>query len=378
MQAYLNLLNSILDEGTVRQNRTGIDAKGVNFHHSAFDTEFGKKLPIITTKRVPTSTVLGELLGFVRGLDNAAGFRTMGCKIWDANANEKGVDEAHPNRWLNNPVRKGVDDLGRIYGVQWRDWEDTKIRPSDERTNAYYIEQGYEEATQFLRNGKMFKVWTRRIDQLKNVVDKLREDSTDRRCIISAWNPGELNEMALPPCHLLQHYLCESLTEEERLAAHIVKYESVSAWQSNSMDGVQDNIKKQFMSMAGTSEEKLNSMNAPTHKLDLVMYQRSADSVLGVPFNITSYGMLLHMVAQITGYAPGTLHYITGDTHIYMNHMDAVQEQLQRRPVVSSTRFLINPSISTLKDLERSSPKDFRVFNYNNHGPLNHPTLMAV
>ena len=132
------------------------------------------------------------------------------------------------------------------------------------------------------------------------------------------------------------------------------------------------------MAMSGSDDEKLNKLGAPKYKLDLIMYQRSADSVLGVPFNITSYAMLLQMMAKVTGHAPGNFYYLTGDTHIYKNHFDAVQEQINRKPLINSTRFIINPKIKTLLDLERAKPNDFRVFNYQNLGNLNHETPMAV
>jgi thymidylate synthase len=375
MQQYLNMLKTIMNNGSVRENRTGVDTKGVNFYHIPFDLEFGKSLPIVTTKRLAHKSVLGELLGFIRGLETAAGFRALDCKIWDANANTEG---AQPNPWLQNPTRKGTDDLGRIYGAQWRNWEDTKIRPSADVTNAFYIKEGYEEAAQFLKDGKMYKVWTRRIDQLNHVINTLYHRPTDRRCIVSGWNPGELNEMSLPPCHLLQHYLCEKLSNEERLAAHITKYESIQIWESNTLEGVKDRVVKQFKAMNGSDEEKLNDLDAPKYRLDLVMYQRSVDSILGAPYNITSYGMMLHMMARMIGIVPGVLHYVTGDTHIYNNHFDAVQEQIKRTPVRENVRFIMKPSLETLKDFERAIPADFRVFNYQNLGPLNHPTPMAV
>jgi thymidylate synthase len=375
MQDYLNMLRSVLRDGSVRENRTGVDTKGINFHYISFDLEFGKRLPIVTTKRLAHKSVLGELLGFIRGVESAAGFRTLGSKIWDANANEQGT---RPNLWLQNPVRKGQDDLGRVYGAQWRDWEDTKIRPSADATNAFYVEEGYEEVAQYLKGGKMYKVWTRRIDQLQNVIDTLQKKPTDRRCIVSGWNPGELNEMALPPCHLLQHYLCEKLSSEERLTAYIVMWESIKIWESNTLEGIKDRILEQYKKMEGSDEEKLDTLAAPKHKLDMVLYIRSQDALLGAPYNITSYSMMLMMMARMIGIVPGTLHYVTGDTHIYSNHFDAAQEQIKRVPLNENVRFIMKPSLVMLKDFERALPTDFRVFNYQNLGPLNHATPMAV
>lgn len=203
--------------------------------------DLARGFPILTTKRVAFRQVVGELLGFIRGYTNAADFRALGCKIWDANANEN-------TAWLKNQNRKGIDDLGRVYGKQWRDWKTDQLAS---------------------------------LDQLKRAIDAIKMDPTSRRIIVSAWRPDELKQMALPPCHLL----FQLLVEQERRALH------------------------------------------------MTMYQRSCDMFLGVPFNIASYALLLSLIAQVTGYRPGTLTMFLADVHIYENHLAQVDEQLGRSPL---------------------------------------------
>lgn len=165
MRAYLDLLNDVLHNGIRQANRTGVDAVSIAGAMLKFDMSEG--FPAVTTKKLAFRAVAAELVGFLRGYDNAADFRALGCKIWDQNANEN-------PQWLNNPARRGPDDLGRIYGVQWRRWRGA----------------GGQE-----------------VDQVKNALEAIHHRPTDRRIIISAWKPDELHQMALPPCHVLYQFL---------------------------------------------------------------------------------------------------------------------------------------------------------------------------
>lgn len=258
-QQYLNLLRRTLDEGIRMPNRTGIDTYRIEGAMLEFDLRLG--FPAITTKKLAFKQVVGELIGFIHGCTSAAEFRDLGCKIWDQNANEN-------KQWLTNPNRLGHDDLGTIYGNQWRYW----------LTND---------------NG-------RRIDQLRLAVNKIVATPEDRRIIVSAWNPGELDKMALPPCHVMHQYICDPVAKE----------------------------------------------------LSLTMYQRSCDMFLGVPFNIASYALLLSLVAKVTGYTPKKLVMFLADVHIYDNHIEQVEEQLSRIPY-KSPELKIN-----LQPLEEPTPFD--------------------
>lgn len=269
MQTYLSLLNHILINGQRQSNRTGIDSIFVPGAMMQFNVH--PFFPAVTTKKLFFKKTVGELIGFLRGCDNAAQFRELGCDIWDKNANEHGTDlngNFVENKWLSNPNRKGEDALGRVYGVQWRNWRGTLDR--DPETGEWYQEY---------------------IDQVQNVLTKLVEDPTDRRMIINAWRPDEFDQMALPPCHILYQFLA----------------------------------------------------NVHTNELHLCMYQRSADMFLGVPFNIASSAMMLHVFASLTGFKPATFTHFLADAHIYVNHLDQVNEQLSRQPKGMPTLMYTGP-----------------------------------
>lgn len=283
MKQYLDACKHILENGIRKSNRTGIDTIGVQGMMMKFDMANG--FPAVTTKKLHFNQVIGELLGFIRGYDNAADFRKLGVKIWDANANDN-------EQWLNNPNRKGEDDLGDIYGVQWRGWQaHDPIKPFDPYA----------------------------VDQFKNVIHDLSQGIDNRREIVLAWNPGALGNMALPPCHMMFQF---------------------------GIDG---------------------------DKLNLGMYQRSCDFPLGVPFNIASYALLLHMVAQITGLKPGVFTHFLWDCHIYVNQIDGIREQLEREPK-KLPQIAMNAAIKTLDDLETwVQPHDFALCNYDHHPAIKFP-----
>jgi thymidylate synthase len=265
MKNYQDLLKEILANGTWQSNRTGIDAISIPGSMLKFDLAEG--FPAVTTKKLFFGAVKGELIGFLRGYTSAADFRAVGCKIWDQNANENAA-------WLANPNRRGEDDLGRIYGAQWRDWRtDPKIIGAEPVSHDGVKIQMMAE----LQHGY--------IDQVQRAVDTIKNDPTNRRIIINAWRPDEFDQMALPPCHILSQFLV--------------------------------NVEKQ--------------------ELSLCYYQRSCDTFLGVPFNIASYALLLSMMAEVTGYTPRFLTAFMADTHIYRNHLTQVDELLSRTPMAPPT-----------------------------------------
>lgn len=256
---YLDILRDIMANGEVRPTRavdpeTGknVDAKTVWQRTMRFNLADG--FPALTAKKLFWDVVVAELLGFLEGYENAADFRKLSCKIWDANANKN-------EWWLMNPYRREEDDLGRIYGVQWRKW------------------QGSDGES---------------VDQLKNVIEGIKNNPYSRRHIVTAYNPAELKQMALPPCHMFYHF-----------------------------DVTNDG------------------------KLNLFMYQRSCDMFLGVPFNIASYALLLHIVAKVTGYVPGEFVHQLGNAHVYVNHFDQVEEQLKRKLYAPPTLWL-SPEITDI------------------------------
>lgn len=274
MKQYLDVLRRIMEEGADRPDRTGIGSRALFGLPMRFRMSDG--FPAVTTKKLALEAVKAELLWFLSGSSDVKELQKLGCHIWDGNA---GADY-----W--KPKAKYVGDLGRIYGVQWRSWKSP-----------------YSETP---------------IDQISSVIKKLKENPNDRRMIVSAWNPAELDMMALPPCHLLFQFFCVD------------------------------------------------------KKLSLMMYQRSCDVFLGVPFNIASYSLLLHMVAQVVGLEPHECVIILADAHIYLNHFEQVREQLSRKPY-PLPKLWLNPEIKNIDDFKM---EDIKLIDYKCHSVIKAP--MAV
>jgi thymidylate synthase len=286
MKQYLGLLKDVLENGTRQANRTGIDAISLPGAMLKFNLKDG--FPAVTTKKLAFKACKGELVGFLRGYSSAADFRSLGCNIWDQNANENAA-------WLTNPNRKGEDDLGRIYGVQWRDWkiEDTFVKTGD---NQYEFIEGQS------------------IDQVQRAIDTIKNDPTNRRIIVNAWRPDEFDQMALPPCHVLYQFI----------------------------------------------------VNVEKNELNLCMYQRSCDLFLGVPFNIASASLFLSIMAKLTGLNPGTFTHFLADAHIYINHIDQVNEQLSREPLPLPKLVLSSRDW----DLNTITPDDISLEGYQSHASI--------
>lgn len=258
MKQYLELCEHILENGVKKNDRTGTGTISVFGHQMRFDLQEG--FPLLTTKKVFLKGIIYELLWFLKGDTNIKYLQDHGVHIWDEWADENG-------------------NLGPVYGHQWRSWG-TK----DGRT----------------------------IDQISNVIEQIKTNPDSRRLIVSAWNVGELDEMALPPCHtLFQFYVADG-------------------------------------------------------KLSCQLYQRSADVFLGLPFNIASYSLLTMMVAHVCGLQPGELIHTTGDTHIYLNHIEQIKTQLQRTPRKLPTMKL-NPEVKNIFDFEY---EDFILEGYDPHPPI--------
>ena len=253
MQQYLDLLRDILDNGTDRPDRTGTGTRSVFGRQARFDLAAG--FPLLTTKKLHLKSIVYELLWFLRGETNVRWLQERGVKIWDEWADENG-------------------DLGPVYGSQWRSWPD-----------------GHGGT----------------IDQIANVVHSIRTKPDSRRHIVTAWNPAEVDDMALPPCHcLFQFYVADG-------------------------------------------------------KLSCQLYQRSADLFLGVPFNIASYALLTHMMAQVTGLAPGEFVHSFGDLHLYHNHFEQARLQLTRTPK-PLPQLAINPDRHDIFDF---AFEDFTISGYD-------------
>lgn len=253
MQPYLSLLERILNEGHQKGDRTGTGTLSVFGHQMRYDLQDG--FPLLTTKKLHLKSIIYELLWFLRGDTNVRWLQDHGVRIWNEWADENG-------------------DLGPVYGHQWRSWPD------------------YRGGT---------------IDQIAQVEEMIKRNPNSRRMLVTAWNPAEVEDMALPPCHcLFQFYVADG-------------------------------------------------------RLSLQLYQRSADTFLGVPFNIASYALLLQMMAQVTGLQPGEFVHTTGDTHLYLNHLEQARLQLSRTPRPLPT-MRINPDVKSIFDFRY---EDFKLENYD-------------
>ena len=269
-QQYLDLLTKILDTGNDRMDRTGVGTRALFGQQMRFNMEDG--FPAVTTKKLAFKAVKSELLWFLEGSDSDE-------RLKELNGSEKTIWTANAEADYWKPKAKFPGDLGRVYGVQWRKW-----RRPDGTT----------------------------VDQIAEVIEKIKTNPTDRRMIVTAWNPGEIDQMALPPCHMFFQFFVA--------------------------DG----------------------------KLSLYMHQRSCDMFLGVPFNIASYSLLLHMVAQVTGLRPHEFVHSLGDTHIYHNHFDQVREQVSRKPL-TAPKLWLNPDIT---DIDAFTMDDIRLEGYEHHPPI--------
>jgi len=268
MRQYNEILKRIMEEGVDREGRNG-STRALFALQMRFNMKDG--FPAVTTKKLAFKAVRSELLWFIEGSSDDN-------RLKELNGSERTIwtDNAEADYWT--PKAKFPGDLGRVYGVQWRHWRTT-------------------EGTE--------------VDQLGTIVERIKTNPTDRRLVVSAWNPGELDQMALPPCHMLFQFFPN--TKDKTLSLHMV--------------------------------------------------QRSCDMFLGVPFNIASYALLLSMVAQVTGYTAHECVLTLNDAHIYHDHFDAVKEQLSREPLPLPTLWL-NPEVT---DINGFTMDDIRLENYQSH-----------
>lgn len=261
MKSYQDLLKHVLEHGTRREDRTGTGTLSVFGHQMRFDLEKG--FPLLTTKKVHLKSIIHELIWFLSGDTNIRYLKENGVTIWDEWADANG-------------------NLGPVYGSQWRAW-----KTADGRV----------------------------VDQITNVIEQIKKNPSSRRLIVTAWNPGEVEKMALPPCHaFFQFYVAND-------------------------------------------------------RLSCQLYQRSADIFLGVPFNIASYALLTMMIAQVTGLKPGDFVHTLGDAHLYLNHVEQAQLQLTREPRALPTMKL-NPAVKSVFDFKFD---DFTLEGYDPHPAIKAP-----
>jgi thymidylate synthase len=290
MKQYLDALQNVLDNGDLRSDRTGVGTRSLFGLQLRFDLSEG--FPAVTTKKLAWRAVVSELLWFIEGSGDE--FRLREILHGERYTDKQTIwtDNAQAPYWVNKRLQRHPGDLGRVYGVQWRRWRKPLVRIN--------------------------KVVLQNHDQLLELIAGIKEDPYSRRHIITAWNPGELDLMALPPCHMMSQFYVNN------------------------------------------------------GRLSCQMYQRSADMFLGVPFNIASYALFTHMIAQVCNLDVGELIITFGDAHIYNNHIDQVKEQLSRKPLALPTLSL-NPEITVVTDF---GMEDIDLVGYESHGAI--PAPMAV
>lgn len=305
MEQYKKLVREIQNNGVSKGDRTGTGTKSIFGHQMRFDLEKG--FPLVTVKKTHWPSVVHELLWFLKGDTNVKYLQENGVRIWNEWADENG-------------------DLGPVYGKQWVDW------------GGYDIVSG--EIKEGLNKG---------VNQVQNVIDTLKTNPNSRRMIVSAWNVGELPFMALEPCHAFFQFYTSPLTIWER--AEWVKNNNRISEFIDGFEGRDDIL------------DELDDANVPKHKISLQLYQRSADTFLGVPFNIASYSLLLQMIAQCVNMVPSEFIWTGGDCHLYDNHEEQVTEMLKRSPKKLPT-VKLNPEI---KDIFEFKYEDIELVDYDPH-----------
>ena len=363
---YQSLLQDILDNGYTKKDRTGtgtISVYGRTIRHKMSDG-----FPLLTTKKMYFKGIVTELLWFLRGDTNIKYLVDNGCHIWDgdcyANYQKKAYQEEY-NKISNNgmfevdldwqPLSKEEfieriktdsefavkwGNLGPIYGTQWRSW--TRFEDESKEHNEWYI----------ALDG---------IDQIANSINLLKTDPDSRRNIVSAWNVGEIYSMVLPPCHAFFQFYTRELSEKERIK-----------WMYS----------KGFDGDSRLSHEEIDSIgafNTPKRAISLMWYQRSVDTPLGLPFNIASYALLLEIVGKMVNMVPDELIGTLGDTHIYLNQVDGVKEQLTKEPYelptlkTGKTDAFYKSLSEDLSLFGHLDPSDFTIENYQSHPTIKYP-----
>lgn len=304
MKQYLALMQDILDNGVVKKDRTGVGTLSVFGRQLRFDLKEG--FPLVTTKKVHLKSIIHELLWFLNGDTNVKYLQENGVKIWNEWANEEG-------------------NLGPVYGKQWREWRDCKVvECHDVGRTQQLMQRGYKYIGNMKEDGTTYLVYEKAHDQISKVIQQLREDPDSRRIIVSAWNVADLDDMALNPCHNYFQFYTTEMTLLERLDWYEVnepeKFASAPLINHEDIDDEE------------RLHETLDREGIPRRKLSCFYMMRSNDYLLGAPFNVASYALLTHIVAQQLNMVPDELVYSGVDVHLYSNHLEQAKLQLTREP----------------------------------------------
>ncbi len=353
---YFRLLNLILNNGRVKKNRTGVDTIGVFGAQARFDLQEG--FPLLTTKKVFFKAIVHELLWFISGSTNIKYLVDNDVHIWDEWAYKRYIDflNTHPEQ------TKRHNPHGDLGGNRWEHYSQIEFIKEIKENNNFALQWGglgegtyggmwrkfpfhYPKSSHWAEGdinwtGIDFKFG---VDQLQKVVNKLKTNPDDRRLIVSAWHPYHVDHCVLPPCHCLFHFNTEELTWDERIQLLRKVHGDYHVYDAN--------------------ENDMKRYNIPTRRLNCLLYQRSCDTFLGVPFNIASYSLLLAMVAQVSDMVAGEFVHTYGDLHLYNNHLEQVKLQLSREPK-ALPKLVLNPDV---KDLFKFKFEDIKLEGYDPH-----------
>lgn len=337
MKQYQDLMTEVFAKGTPKKDRTGTGTLSIFGHQMRFNLQEG--FPLVTTKRCHLRSIIHELLWFLKGDTNVKYLNDNGVTIWDEWKNEDG-------------------DLGPVYGKQWRAWTaHDEVHTGNKKIIAEMEEDGWEEAG--YREASM--LLTKDIDQIAKVMDQLKNDPDNRRIIVSAWNVADLDDMALAPCHAFFQFYTREMSLDERVQ-----------WaEENDNELWSDYIHATFVD-ENTRLGWLDKAGVPTRKLSCQLYQRSADVFLGVPFNIASYALLIHMFAQQANMAVGDFVWTGGDVHLYSNHLEQARTQLGRTPR-ALPKLIIKRKPDSIFDYKF---EDFDIEGYDPHPAIKAPVAI--
>lgn len=331
---YLLTAEQIIELGTAKGDRTGTGTVSIFTQQMAFDLTAGK-LPLLTTKKLHLRSIIHELIWFLQGESNIAYLKENDVSIWDEWADENG-------------------DLGPVYGVQWRKWDDTRV------VSAEHIDSFEKRGFSVLGEVAFGQyVVQRKIDQIADLLHQLRTNPDSRRLILTAWNPSVVEEQALPPCHSFVQFYTRNLEFADR--CDIARERVIMKVQH----GIELSEAEHKLLVSGHLEyaedtippELIESVVPASRGISCHLYQRSGDFFLGVPFNIASYSLLTHMVAKCVGMEPLEFIHTIGDTHLYSNHLDQINEQMSRKGVDCTPFVVLNgdcedPAELTFFDIE--------------------------
>jgi thymidylate synthase len=364
---YTDLLQDILDNGVTKQDRTGTGTKSIFGYTIRHNMKDG--FPLLTTKKMPFKTMVTELLWFLRGDTNIKFLVDNGCNIWNGDAYKNYVNKTkfpggdtvpkiefmyHDSAILTqeefiNKIKTDDDfakkwgELGPIYGKQWRSW-------------------GYREDLKLVDNNRgdfeYEKVITTGVDQIATLINDLKTNPDSRRLMVNAWNVGELDQMVLPPCHYGFQVYTRELSYEERC--------DVFQFTTDFNKETREHLKE-------FNNDIMNDYNTPTRAISLMWNQRSVDTFLGLPFNIASYGLLLEIIAKEVNMVPDQLIGNLGDVHLYLNHIEAAEEQIKKDPF-ELPKLIISDNVKMKEGdcMSSYSIDDFELQSY-----LSHKTIKA-